>query len=475
MKKLKNLKLPIVVIVALLLSAMLFISYTNEKYFNVSFKLDIHTTYCTQSVSKGDLVTAPKTPTKDGYVFVGWHLDGESKIFDFSTPILDNLILYAKWDKISISYVVKFLDYDGAVFKSVTVKENEKVSKPENPQKQGYEFLFWCLNGKEYDFLSPITSDVTLTSKWKESEKRTYRITFDSNGGNYVAEQIIKDGERATVPTEPIKENFIFDGWYNGDKKFDFNSAVTQDINLVARWIERKTFYTVNFYSNGEVIYTYEIEKGNKVSAFIPNGEQDKEFVCWLNENAEYDFSLPVLKDLNLTAKWKDKEKQEFSVFFDSQNGEEIFSCKVEENDTVKRPSNPQKYGYIFVNWYLNDEVYDFSSPILESITLVAKWEKKQTPTEFVGKWSGVENFDGDEYFVVLTILDGQDHTLTCSDFLFVFVVDYQVKEIFVANGKLYVVIVSNKIENTIIFESVNGKLITDLGVLGGELILEKQ
>ena len=53
--------------------------------------------------------------------------------------------------------------------------------------------------------------------------------------------------------------------------------------------------------------------------------------------------------------------------------------------------------------------------------------------------------------------------------------VDYHVKEIFVANGKLYVVIFSNKIENTIIFESVNGKLITDLGVLGGELILEKQ
>ncbi len=475
MKKLKNLKLPIVVTTLLLLSAMLFISYTNEKYFNVSFKLDTHTTYFTQSVSKGDCVTEPKSPTKDGYAFVGWRLDGENELFDFSTPILDNLVLYAKWDKISISYVVKFLDYDGAVFKSVTVKENEKVSKPENPQKQGYEFLFWCLNGKEYDFSSPITSDVTLTSKWKESEKRTYRITFDSNGGSNVAGQTVNEGEFATEPIEPKREGFSFGGWYNDDKKFDFNSAVTQDINLVARWIEKKTFYTVTFYSNGEVVFVDEIESGKTVSIFIPNEEQDKDFICWLNENEEYDFSLPVLKDLNLTAKWKDKEKQEFSVFFDSQNGEEIFSCKVEENDTVKRPSNPQKYGYIFVNWYLNDEVYDFSSPILESITLVAKWEKKQTPTEFVGKWSGVENFDGDEYFVVLTILDGQDHTLTCSDFLFVFVVDYQVKEIFVANGKLYVVIINNKIENTIIFESVNGKLITDLGVLGGELILEKQ
>lgn len=475
MKKLKNLKLPIVVTVALLLSAMLFISYTNEKYFNVSFKLDTHTTYFTQSVSKGDCVTEPKSPTKDGYAFVGWHLDGENELFDFSTPIVDNVNLYATWDKLPISYVVNFLDYDGAVFKSVTVKENEKVSKPENPQKQGYEFLFWCLNDKEYDFSLPITSDITLISKWEKVEKQTYRVTFDSNGGSGVEDQIINYGECATVPTEPVKENFIFDGWYNGDNKYDFTQVITKDLNLVAKWIEIKTFYTVKFYSYEEILFVTEIESGKTVPVFIPSDEQDKEFVCWLNDGEEYDFSLPVVKDLNLTAKWIDKEKSKFLVFFDSQNGEEIFSYEVEENATVNIPPNPHKSGYMFVDWYFDGDKYDFSSPILESITLVAKWEEKKNPTEFVGKWSGVENFGGDEYLVDLTILSDREYTLTYSDFLLLFVTEYQVKEIFVANEKLYVVVVNNQIEKTVVFEIKNGNLITDDGFLGGELILKKQ
>ena len=39
--------------------------------------------------------TAPQDPTRDGYTFDGWYLDGEK--YDFSTPVTEDITLVAKW------------------------------------------------------------------------------------------------------------------------------------------------------------------------------------------------------------------------------------------------------------------------------------------------------------------------------------------------------------------------------------------
>ena len=39
-------------------------------------------------------------------------------------------------------------------------------------------------------------------------------------------------------------------------------------------------------------------------------------------------------------------------------------------------PNGPIRDNYIFTGWYLNDEEYDFDTPVNEDITLVAKWER---------------------------------------------------------------------------------------------------
>ena len=58
---------------------------------------------------------------------------------------------------------------------TVTVVEGETVSKPFNSnglqvfpaRRDGYIFDGWQLNGVDYDFTTPVTSDITLTAKWK--------------------------------------------------------------------------------------------------------------------------------------------------------------------------------------------------------------------------------------------------------------------------------------------------------------------
>lgn len=67
----------------------------------------------------------------------------------------------------------------------------------------------------------------------------TYTVTFNMDGGSSVPDQPVAEGSKAAKPTDPIKEDSIFDGWY-GDSDFsaafDFNAPVTADAAIYAKW-----------------------------------------------------------------------------------------------------------------------------------------------------------------------------------------------------------------------------------------------
>ena len=66
-----------------------------------------------------------------------------------------------------------------------------------------------------------------------------------------------------------------------------------------------------------------------------------------------------------------------FAVRFDTDGGSEIEPMMVEHSHTVKRPpSDPEKSGHTFVDWYLDDVPYNFNTPVTAPLTLTAKWEK---------------------------------------------------------------------------------------------------
>lgn len=65
--------------------------------YNVVFDSDGGTTIVTKVVSKGDTVEKPADPTKTGYKFINWTLDGEE--FDFNTLITKNITLKAVWEE----------------------------------------------------------------------------------------------------------------------------------------------------------------------------------------------------------------------------------------------------------------------------------------------------------------------------------------------------------------------------------------
>ena len=70
----------------------------NKILYNVEFDTDGGNEINTQTVEKGNLVNQPTMPTKKGYKFIEWQLNGEK--FDFKQEITSNITLKAKWEKI---------------------------------------------------------------------------------------------------------------------------------------------------------------------------------------------------------------------------------------------------------------------------------------------------------------------------------------------------------------------------------------
>ncbi len=150
---------------------------------NVSYDLnyDPAPVYDDSLLEYGELLNKPSNPTRSGYTFLGWFKNDEE--FNFNEPIKDDITIVAKWEKIIITYKVTFIN-DGEV-NEVIVNENELVTKPVEPIKEGYNFLGWYKDEKLYDFNEEVNEDLILTAKWEEviDPNEEFTITFNLNGG----------------------------------------------------------------------------------------------------------------------------------------------------------------------------------------------------------------------------------------------------------------------------------------------------
>ncbi len=84
---------------------------------------------------------------------------------------IDGLLkLYKEEKPVEKYYTVQFNSNGGSNIASKKVLENTKVTKPENPTKEGYKFIEWQLNGKTYDFNKLVTEDIELVAVWEKKE-----------------------------------------------------------------------------------------------------------------------------------------------------------------------------------------------------------------------------------------------------------------------------------------------------------------
>ena len=76
-----------------------------------------------------------------------------------------------------IYYKVSFDSNFGSFVDSQEIKQGELAIKPVDPTKENFRFLYWTLNNVEYDFNTPVTSNIKLVAIWEEVGVHTHFYT----------------------------------------------------------------------------------------------------------------------------------------------------------------------------------------------------------------------------------------------------------------------------------------------------------
>ena len=109
-----------------------------------------------------------------------------------------------------------------------------------DPSRAGYQFAGWQdAAGNRYAAGDAVTvdHDITLTAQWN----KLVTVSFDlcGHGGANISSQTFVSGNKANEPTTPKEDGWVFGGWYTEkgcQYRFSFDSAVTSDITLYAKW-----------------------------------------------------------------------------------------------------------------------------------------------------------------------------------------------------------------------------------------------
>lgn len=211
-----------------------YIKQSVPKY-TVSFNTDGGSTVYNRIVESGGTVTRPSNPTKTGYTFKEWQLNGVK--YDFSTPVTRNITLKAiyKADERK-TYVIKFDSKGGSKVPNQSIKEGDKVVEPTAPTKDGYTFVNWVYDNSKYNFNTKVKSDMTLEAVYisNSSDTNSYVVTFDSDGGTRIPIQLVKEGGKVVKPTNPTKKGYTFVNWSYAGITYNFNTPVTSIMTLKA-------------------------------------------------------------------------------------------------------------------------------------------------------------------------------------------------------------------------------------------------
>lgn len=141
-----------------------------------------------------------------------------------------------------------------------------------------------------------------------------------------------------------------------------------------------KEAYTDDFAAKDVV----EVWSGEEVTAQAQPAEGE-EFYAWMQNgkivSTDADYTFTAVSDVTLTAVFDPI----YTVSFDSDGGTPVESQLVIRGETASNPGAPVRTGlYTFVGWYLDDTLYDFSSPVMSDLTLVAKWKLTSEPSDSI-------------------------------------------------------------------------------------------
>ncbi|EAD1385508.1 InlB B-repeat-containing protein [Listeria monocytogenes] len=333
----------------------------------------------TQPVVYQKKINEPTKPVKDGYTFIGWY-DAETggKKWDFANDLMPgkNVTLYARFA--SKTYP---MTYDnGGVTTTETVDYDGLAEEPTTPTKAGYTFDGWYdaeTGGKKWDFAQDKmpANPVTLYARFTMNN---YTATFNNDGTTTT--QTVDYQEALTEPTEPTKDGYTFDGWYDaqtGGTKWNFatNKMPANNITLYARYSVKS--YTATFDKEGTTTQT-----ANYDSLLTEPAAPTKDgytFDGWYDAETggtKWNFATNKMPAKNVTLYARFTVKS-YTATFDKDGT--TTTQTVNYDSLIQEPTAPTKDGYTFTGWYdaeTGGNKWDFAANKMpaKNVTLYARF-----------------------------------------------------------------------------------------------------
>ena len=212
-----------------------------------------------------DTDTAVSDPTKAGYTFLGWVVNGESTAQKALTLAKESytgaITLTATWEQNPYKITWNVNEGDKLTGEGYTVEAfyGNPITAPSDPTRRGYTFGGWYTDGSNFAENTKFTDggampdhNVTFYAKWTAVP---YKITYELDGGTNVS----GNPAQYTVETEkiklvaPTKTGYAFEGWYSDaertDRVTEITAGSTGDVTLYAKWTINQ--YTIKWETNG--------------------------------------------------------------------------------------------------------------------------------------------------------------------------------------------------------------------------------
>ena len=165
----------------------------------------------TQTVSDGQNAVVPKSPTKEGYLFVGWSGN--------ATQVHDNMTIVAVYAP--VQYVVAFVDSVNGTVNCDTYNYGDEIKVPENPSAEGKVFKGWdkLSSGKNI-----VKENMVINAVY---ENQTFTVKFCNEKGSTVSEQKVEYGHTATPPSSLEVAGKEFLGWSTDKEWWNVTENIT--------------------------------------------------------------------------------------------------------------------------------------------------------------------------------------------------------------------------------------------------------
>ena len=214
--------------------------------FAVSYVYYDNTIISTTNINYGSILTQPSDPEKTNCDFEDWYIDKNySEQFIFNNSISENISLYAKFSTIA-TININGNESEQKLTVGKVYEELEKYKNENSDIKTGYSLVGW----KYIDTVTSQEVDIKSTTNFNYNnrililsifEANTYTVSFNINyeDGNAINPlEITYDQIINYLPTPPIRDGYIFKGWYVGDTLITEGSIykISDNTTLTAAW-----------------------------------------------------------------------------------------------------------------------------------------------------------------------------------------------------------------------------------------------